>query len=142
MGGKGGKGKDGKGGKGKGGKGEQTGLIPDIDITNIFGRSFNSVELERHGKGKEGKGGIGKGKDSTGSSLLETLSNNLLGQIIQAVLSLLTGAVDSLNPFRTIMEPKAGDSPLPNPLTDPLGFIQHPLISAILQAIVAGDINA
>merc|ERR1712105_158169 len=83
-----------------------------------------------------------KGKDSTGSSILDFLSNNLLGQIIQAVLNLLTGAADSLNPFKSIMEPKAGVSPLPNPLTDPLGFIQNPLISAILQAIVAGDISA
>merc|ERR1712179_159708 len=107
-----------------------------------MGRSIKLVETERHGKhGKEGK----KGKDSqesTGSSLLDTLSNNLLGQIIQSVLSLLTGAVSSLNPLKSAMEPKTTTPPLPNPLSDPLGFIMHPLISDIINAIVAGDISA
>merc|ERR1719369_226834 len=116
----GGKGKDGKGkdgkGKGKDGKGKD-------------------------GKGKEGKGG--KGNDSAAeSSILDILSNNLLGQIIQSVLGLLTGAVSSLNPLKSAMEPKTTTPPLPNPLTDPLGFIMHPLISEIINAIVAGDIPA
>merc|ERR1711874_967107 len=86
--GKGGKeGKAGKGGKGKGGKNgeiaitdvvsEATGGLSDL-LSGLTGRSL--VESER------------KGKDSAGSSLLDTLSNNLLGQIIQAVLNLLTGA--------------------------------------------------
>merc|ERR1711874_400438 len=152
--GKGGKeGKAGKGGKGKGGKNgeiaitdvvsEATGGLSDL-LSGLTGRSL--VESERHGKGKEGKGkgkeGKGKGKDSAGSSLLDTLSNNLLGQIIQAVLNLLTGAVSSLNPFRSALETKVNTPSLPNPLTDPLGFIQHPLFSAIIQAIVSGDPSA
>merc|ERR1712183_274774 len=91
------------------------------------------------GKGKEGKG---KGKDNTGSSLVDSLSNfGILGQIIQAALSLLTGAASSLNPFRSI-EPKAGVSPLPSSLADPLGFLQNPLISAFLEAIISGDGSA
>merc|ERR1719206_1420844 len=126
--GKGGKGKDGKE-KGKDGKGKD-------------------------GKGKDGKGkakgGKGKGKDSTdsiGSSLLDTLSSALsnfgiLGQIIQAVLNLLMGAGRSLNPIKTVLDTKSTVAPLPNPLTDPMGFIQNPLISAIIQAIVSGDISA
>merc|ERR1712025_1561344 len=137
MGGKGGKGKDagiggdilgnllgGKGGKG--GKGAFSGL---------FGRSLKLVESERHGKGKDGKG-----KDSVGSSLLDTLSNNLLGQIIQAALNLLTGALGRSN---VAVEPRIDLSslaPLPNPLTDPLGFITNPMISAIITAMVGGDI--
>merc|ERR1711874_455828 len=156
--GKAGKGKEGKAGKGKGGKGkggkngeiaitdvvsEATGGLSDL-LSGLTGRSL--VESERHGKGKEGKGkgkdGKGKGKDSAGSSLLDTLSNNLLGQIIQAVLNLLTGAVSSLNPFRSALETKVTTPSLPNPLTDPLGFIQHPLISAIINAIVSGDPSA
>jgi len=149
--GKGGKeGKAGKGGKGKGGKNgeiaitdvvsEATGGLSDL-LSGLTGRSL--VESERHGKGKDGKGkGKGKGKDSAGSSLLDTLSNNLLGQIIQAVLNLLTGAVSSLNPFRSALETKVNTPSLPNPLTDPLGFIQHPLISAIINAIVSGDPSA
>merc|ERR1711874_269042 len=145
--------KAGKGGKGKGGKNgeiaitdvvsEATGGLSDL-LSGLTGRSL--VESERHGKGKEGKGkgkeGKGKGKDSAGSSLLDTLSNNLLGQIIQAVLNLLTGAVSSLNPFRSALETKVTTPSLPNPLTDPLGFIQHPLISAIINAIVSGDPSA
>merc|ERR1719369_1535863 len=86
----GGKGKDGKGkdGKGKDGKGKG-----------------------KEGKGKEGKGG--KGNDSAAeSSILDTLSNNLLGQIIQSVLGLLTGAVSSLNPLKSAMEPKTTTPPL------------------------------
>merc|ERR1711874_771158 len=151
--GKAGKGKAGKGGKGKGGKNgeiaitdvvsEATGGLSDL-LSGLTGRSL--VESERHGKGKEGKGkgkdGKGKGKDSAGSSLLDTLSNNLLGEIIQAVLNLLTGAVSSLNPFRSALETKVTTPSLPNPLTDPLGFIQHPLISAIINAIVSGDPSA
>merc|ERR1711887_90214 len=124
----GGKGKDGKGGKGKEGKGKD-------------------------GKGKDGKGGKGKGKESAPESsipdtpstnpldsllslLINSLSNfGLLGQIIQTALSLLTGVASSLNPFsRTLMDEKASLSPLPNPLTDPLGFIMNPLISAFLDA--------
>merc|ERR1712013_712516 len=120
--GNGGKGKDGKG-KGKDGKGK-----------------------DGKGKGKEGKG---KGKDITdsiGSSLLDTLSSALsnfgfLGQIIQAVLNLLMGAGRSLNPIKTVLDTKSTVAPLPNPLTDPMGFIQNPLISAIIQAIVSGDIS-
>jgi len=149
--GKAGKGKEGKAGKaGKGGKNgeiaitdvisEGTGGLSDL-LSGLTGRSL--VESERHGKGKDGKGkGKGKGKDSAGSSLLDTLSNNLLGQIIQAVLNLLTGAVSSLNPFRSALETKVNTPSLPNPLTDPLGFIQHPLISAIINAIVSGDPSA
>merc|ERR1719369_889358 len=109
----GGKGKDGKGkdGKGKDGKGK-----------GKEGKGGKGKE----GKGKEGKGG--KGNDSAAeSSILDTLSNNLLGQIIQSVLGLLTGAVSSLNPLKSAMEPKTTTPPLPNPLTDPLGFIMHPL---------------
>merc|ERR1712112_342902 len=103
---------DGKGGKGKDGKGKD-------------------------GKGKDGKG---KGKDSVGSSLLDTLSNNLLGQIIQAALNLLTGALGRSD---VAMEPRidlSSVAPLPNPLTDPLGFITNPMISAIITAMVGGDI--
>merc|ERR1711874_274390 len=112
-------------GKGKGGKNgeiaitdvvsEATGGLSDL-LSGLTGRSL--VESERHGKGKEGKG---KGKEGAGSSLLDTLSNNLLGQIIQAVLNLLTGAVSSLNPFRSALETKVNTPSLPNPLTDPLG---------------------
>merc|ERR1719495_42090 len=124
----GGKGKDGKGkdgkGKGKDGKGK--------------GKDGGKG---KEGKGKEGKGG--KGNDSAAeSSILDTLSNNLLGQIIQSVLGLLTGAVSRLERIQTAMEPKTTTPPLPNPLTDPLGFIMHPLISDIINAIVAGDIPA
>jgi len=143
-----GKGKDGKGGKdpelfsnlfGKGGKGGKEGKGGKGLFSNLFGRSSKLVESTRHGKGKEGKG---KGKDNTGSSLLDSLSNfGILGQIIQAALSLLTGVASSLNPFRSI-EPKAGVSPLPNPLADPLGFLQNPLISAFLEAIISGDGSA
>merc|ERR1712106_1269631 len=105
---------------------------------------------ERHGKGKDGKGKDGKGKgkgkdsnkDSTGSSLLDTWADNLLGKIIEAVLNLLTGAASSLNPLRTALGTKVNETPLPNPLTDPLGFLQNPLISAIIQALVAGDPTA
>merc|ERR1712013_283439 len=111
----------------------------DIQDLSTLLRSIQLVETERHGKGKEGKG---KGKDSTESSLIDTLSNNILGQIIQAVLGLLTGAVSSLNPFRAALETKSTTAPLPNPLADPMGFIQNPLISAIIQAIVSGDISA
>merc|ERR1712142_1366461 len=100
--GKDGKGKDGKGkdGKGKGGKGKDAEIGGDIlsnllggkgDFSGLLGRSLKLVESERHGKGKDGKGK--KGKDSVGSSILDTLSNNLLGQIIQAALNLLTGAL-------------------------------------------------
>merc|ERR1719317_2208 len=142
-------GKGGKDGKGKGkGKGKRRSLIEaeqDIQDLSTLLRSIQLVETERHGKGKEGKGkgkeGKGKGKDSTESSLIDTLSNNILGQIIQAVLGLLTGAVSSLNPFRAALETKSTTAPLPNPLADPMGFIQNPLISAIIQAIVAGDIS-
>merc|ERR1719431_70214 len=137
-------GKSGKDGKGKG-KGKRRSLIAaeqDIipDLSTLL-RSINLVETERHGKDGKGKGKEGKGKGQE-SSLLDTLSNNLLGQIIQAVLNLLTGAVSSLNPFRSALEAKTTTVPLPNPLTDPMGFIQNPLISAIIQAIVAGDIDA
>merc|ERR1719317_1545549 len=135
-------GKDGKvKGKGKG-KGKRRSLIEaeqDIQDLSTLLRSIQLVETERHGKGKVGKG---KGKDITESSLIDTLSNNILGQIIQAVLGLLTGAVSSLNPFRAALETKSTTAPLPNPLADPMGFIQNPLISAIIQAIVAGDISA
>jgi len=146
-------GKAGKGGKGKGGDNGEiaitnvvsqgTGGLTDL-LSGLTGRSLE--ESERHGKGKEGKGkgkeGKGKGKESSGSSLLDTLSNNLLGQIIQAVLNLLTGAVSSLNPFKSALETKVTTPALPNPLTDPLGFMQHPLISAIIDAIVSGDPSA
>jgi len=155
--GKDGKGKDGKGkdGKGKGGKGKDAGIGGDIlgnllggkggkggkgAFSGLFGRSLKLVESERHGKGKDGKGkdGKGKGKDSVGSSLLDFLSNNLLGQIIQAALNLLTGALG-----RSDVEPRidlSSVAPLPNPLTDPLGFITNPMISAIITAMVGGDI--
>merc|ERR1712106_176820 len=117
-------GKAGKAGKaGRGGQG----------LSDLFaqfggeGRSLNLLASERHGKGKDGKGknvkGKGKGKDSNkesaGSSLLDTLSDNLLGKIIEAVLNLLTGAASSLNPLRTALETKVNETPLPNPLTDP-----------------------
>merc|ERR1712142_1164213 len=142
--GKDGKGKDGKGkdGKGKGGKGKDAGIGGDIlsnllggkgDFSGLLGRSLKLVESERHGKGKEGK-------DSVGSSLLDTLSNNLLGQIIQAALNLLTGALGRSD---VAMEPRidlSSVAPLPNPLTDPLGFITNPMISAIITAMVGGDI--
>merc|ERR1712121_627009 len=128
--GKGGKGKDGKG-KGKDGK----------------GKGKDGKGKDGKGKGKESKG---KGKDSTdsiGSSLLDTLFSALsnfgiLGQIIQVVLNLLMGAGRSLNPLQSVLDTKSTAAPLPNPLTDPMGFIQNPLISSIIQAIVAGDISA
>jgi len=154
-----GKGKDGKGkeGKGKGGKGKDAGIGGNIlsnllggkgvkggknVFSGLFGRSLKLVESERHGKGKDGKGkdGKGKGKDSVGSSLLDTLSNNLLGQIIQAALNLLTGALGRSD---VAMEPRidlSSVAPLPNPLTNPLGFITNPMISAIITAMVGGDI--
>jgi len=151
--GKDGKGKDGKGkdGKGKGGKGKDAGIGGDIlsnllggkgDFSGLLGRSLKLVESERHGKGKDGKGkdGKGKGKDSVGSSLLDFLSNNLLGQIIQAALNLLTGALGRSD---VVVEPRidlSSVAPLPNPLTDPLGFITNPMISAIITAMVGGDI--
>jgi len=145
----GGKGKDGKGGKGKEGKGKD-------------GKGKGGKGKEgKDGKGKDGKGGKGKGKESAPESsipdtpstnpldsllslLIDSLSNfGLLGQIIQTALSLLTGVASSLNPFsRTLMDEKASLSPLPNPLTDPLGFIMNPLITAFLDAILAGDISA
>jgi len=120
--GKGGKGKEGKDGKGKGGK----------------------------EKGKGGKKDKGKGEentDSPGSSPLDTFSSilsnfGILGQIIQAVLNVLTGTGRSLNPLMTDFDSKTTAVPLPNPVTDPLGFIQNPLITAILQAILAGDVSA
>merc|ERR1719477_287907 len=148
--GKGGKGKDGKGkggkGKGKGGDflsnllGGKGGKGGKSVFPGLVGRSLKLVESERHGKGKDGKGkdGKGKGKDSAGSSLLDFLSNNLLGQIIQAALNLLTGALG-----RSDVEPRidlSSVAPLPNPLTDPLGFITNPMISAIITAMVGGDI--
>merc|ERR1719477_108786 len=146
--GKGGKGKDGKGkggkGKGKGGDflsnllGGKGGKGGKSDFPGLLGRSLKLVESERHGKGKDGKDGKGKGKDSVGSSLLDFLSNNLLGQIIQAALNLLTGALG-----RSDVEPRidlSSVAPLPNPLTDPLGFITNPMISAIITAMVGGDI--
>merc|ERR1712025_1383037 len=157
--GKDGKGKDGKGkdGKGKGGKGKDAGIGGDIlgnllggkggkggkgAFSGLFGRSLKLVESERHGKGKDGKGkdGKGEGKDSVGSSLLDTLSNNLLGRIIQAALNLLTGALGRSD---VAVEPRidlSSVAPLPNPLTDPLGFITNPMISAIITAMVGGDI--
>merc|ERR1719427_108704 len=120
---------DGKGGKGKEGKGKE-------------GKGKEGKGKDGKGKGKEAKGGKGKGKDSAAESsnnLLESVLSNfgLLGQIIQAALDLLTGIAG-----RSIIEPKAGVSPLPNPLTDPLGFIMSPLISAFLEAILAGDLPA
>merc|ERR1711872_981963 len=130
----------GKGGKfGKGGKGA---------LSLFGGRSLSTSQLDRHGKGKDGKGkgkdgkGGKKGKGASESSLLDLFSNNLLGQILQSVLNLLTGAVSSVIPLRTTLEPKTDVTHIPNPLSDPLGFIQHPLISAIVQALVSGDINA
>jgi len=54
----------------------------------------------------------------------------------------LTGAVSTVLPLRTALEPKADVAPIPNPLNNPLGFIQDPLISAVVQALVSGDINA
>merc|ERR1712013_768122 len=167
--GKDGKGKNGKGkdGKGKGTDSLGSSLLDtfsstqEISITDIFGRKLASRGIldtlsgltgvatdGKGGKGKDGKG-KGKGKDSTdsiGSSLLDTLSSALsnfgiLGQIIQAVLNLLMGAGRSLNPIKTVLDTKSTVAPLPNPLTDPMGFIQNPLISAIIQAIVSGDIS-
>merc|ERR1719369_1455620 len=134
---------------GKHGKGKKRSLIADEERQDISGllsllggnTESTSANEVAGGKGKDGKGG--KGNDSAAeSSILDTLSNNLLGQIIQSVLSLLTGAVSSLNPLKSAMEPKTTTPPLPNPLTDPLGFIMHPLISDIINAIVAGDIPA
>merc|ERR1719495_1424355 len=134
---------------GKHGKGKKRSLIADEERQDISGllsllggnTESTSANEVAGGKGKEGKGG--KGNDSAAeSSILDTLSNNLLGQIIQSVLGLLTGAVSSLNPLKSAMEPKTTTPPLPNPLTDPLGFIMHPLISDIINAIVAGDIPA
>merc|ERR1711975_159494 len=117
---------------GKGGKGA---------LSLFGGRSLATQQLNRHGKGKDGKGKgkdgkgkdgkKGKGKGSSESPLLDLLSNNLLGQIIQSVLNLLTGAASSVLPLRTTLEPKADVAPIPNPLSDPLGFIQHPLFSAV-----------
>merc|ERR1712105_540604 len=94
----------------------------------------------------EGKGGKDSA-ESTGSSPIDILSDSLsnfglLGQIIQGVLNLLTGAVSSLNPFKSAIEAKTTTPPLPNPVTDPLGFIQSPLISAFLNAILNGDPSA
>ena len=149
----------GKGGKfGKGGKGFASSLIGNSGlfggkggkgaITLFGGRSLSTPQLDRHGKGKDGKGkgkdgkGGKKGKGASESSLLDLFSNNILGQILQSVLNLLTGAVSSVIPLRTTLEPKADVTPIPNPLSDPLGFIQHPLISAVVQALVSGDINA
>merc|ERR1719427_2155219 len=106
-------GKDGKGGKGKEGKGKE-------------GKGKEGKGKDGKGKGKEAKGGKGKGKESAAessnnllesllSSLIDSLSNfGLLGQIIQAALGLLTGVAG-----RSINEPRANLSPLPNPLTDP-----------------------
>merc|ERR1711872_257366 len=149
----------GKGGKfGKGGKGFSSSLIGNSGLfggkggkgalTLFGGRSLSTSQLDRHGKGKDGKGkgkdgkGGKKGKSASESSLLDLFSNNLLGQILQSVLNLLTGAVSSIIPLRTTLEPKTDVTHIPNPLSDPLGFIQHPLISAIVQALVSGDINA
>ena len=124
-------GKDEKGGKGgKGGK---------------DGKGKDGKE-----KGKGGKKDKGKGEgntDSPGSSPLDTFSSilsnfGILGQIIQAVLNVLTGTERSLNPLMTDFDPKTTAVPLPNPVTDPLGFIQNPLITAILQAILDGDLSA
>ena len=117
---------DGKGGKGKDGKGK---------------------EGKGRKEGKGGKEGKGKGKENTnspGSSPLDTILSNfgILGQIIQAVLNVLTGTGRSLNPLMTDFDSKTTAVPLPNPVTDPLGFIQNPLITAILQAILDGDVSA
>merc|ERR1712013_409322 len=113
----------------------------EISITDIFGRKLVSrgildtlsglTGVATDGKGGKGKDGKGKGKDITdsiGSSLLDTLSSALsnfgfLGQIIQAVLNLLMGAGRSLNPIKTVLDTKSTVAPLPNPLTDPMGFI-------------------
>merc|ERR1719369_1992217 len=144
---------------GKHGKGKKRSLIADEERQDISGllsllggnTESTSANEVAGGKGKDGKGKEGKGKEGKGgkgndsaaeSSILDTLSNNLLGQIIQSVLGLLTGAVSSLNPLKSTLEPKTTTPPLPNPLTDPLGFIMHPLISDIINAIVAGDIPA
>merc|ERR1712066_116885 len=84
--------------------------------------------------GKGGKGGKGAFSALFGRSL------NLLGQIIQAALNLLTGALGRSD---VAVEPRIDLSsvvPLPNPLTDPLGFITNPMISAIITAMVGGDI--
>merc|ERR1711862_167114 len=67
----------------------------------------------RKGKGEENT-------DSPGSSPLDTFSSilsnfGILGQIIQAVLNLLTGAGRSLNPLMTDVDPKTSAVPLPNP---------------------------
>merc|ERR1719206_136023 len=119
---------DGKGGKGKDGKGK-----------GKDGKGKDGKGKDGKGKGKEGKG---KGKDST-DTLYSAFSNfRIFGQIIQAVLNLLMGAGRSLNPIKTVLDTKTTVAPLPNPLTDPMGFIQNPLISAIIQAIVSGDISA
>merc|ERR1712168_1272880 len=136
------------GGKGKNGKdGKDAGIGGDIlgnflggkgDFSGLLGRSLKLVESERHGKGKDGKGK--KGKDSVGSSLLDTLSNNLLGQIIQAALNLLTGALGRSDVAVESRIDLSSVAPLPNPLTDPLGFITNPMISAIITAMVGGDI--
>merc|ERR1711915_438279 len=104
---------------GKGGKDGKGAL-------SLFGgRSLDTQKLNRHGKGKDGKGkgkdGKGKGEDgkkgkgegSSASPLLDLLSNNLLGHIIQSVLNLLTGAVSSVLPLRTALEPKADVAPIP-----------------------------
>merc|ERR1712042_124794 len=149
----------GKWGKfGRGGKGFSSSLIGNSGLfggkggkgaLSLFGgRSLSTSQLDRHGKGKDGKGkgkdgkGGKKGKGASESSLLDLFSNNLLGQILQSVLNLLTGAVSSIIPLRTTLEPKTDVTPLPNPISDPLGFIQYPLISAVVQALVSGDINA
>merc|ERR1712013_917216 len=165
FGGKGGKaGKDGKGsgllgglfGGGEGGKGlfggkgkgkrrslkleelsKNRGLL-DGALSGLLGTVTDGIGAVTDGKGGKGKDGKGKGAESVGSSLLDTLSNNLLGQIIQAALNLLTGALG-----RSDVEPRIDLSslaPLPNPLTDPLGFITNPMISAIITAMVGGDI--
>ena len=136
----------GNGGKGgKGGKG----------LSQLFA-SFSGGKgrsLSRHGHGgksgeKKGKGGKSgesvESGDTLVSSLLDSLSapGDILGKIITAVINLLTGATTSTTPIRSALEPKLSVSPLPNPMADPLGFIQHPLISAVIQAILSGDITA
>merc|ERR1712243_483835 len=134
MGGKGGKGKGGKsflsGEKGKDGKGK-AGKGKDKKGKGDKGKSKGGK-----GKGKEGKGGEIKAKANK-SSLLDTLSSNLLGRIIKAVLNLLSGEVSDLNPLRSALETKSDilPLPLPNPLTDPLGVATNPMISSIIQAI-------
>merc|ERR1719369_1501912 len=130
------------GGKhGKHGKGKKRSLIPDEERQDISGllsllggnTELTSANEVAGGKGKDGKGKDGKGKDGKGkgkegkggkgkegkgkesaaeSSILDILSNNLLGQIIQSVLGLLTGAVSSLNPLKSAMEPKTTTPPL------------------------------